>query len=184
MSVCLSVYLSVCGRWPAKRLGRSRHLAWGLMLIQGVFQSRGAAWRKPKKLLTEARKGLENRGPQGQDNSVRRTAEARRAETIESAAAWRKPIILLTEAGKGRENRGPQGRDNSVRRTVEAFGAAWRMLIKLLTEARKGRENRGPAETGTLNLRGQSRSGHIGTIWQGWTLREWTMQEWSNRQYG
>ena len=31
---------------------------------------------------------------------------------------------------------------------------------------------------------GQCRSGHIGTMWQGWTLREWTMQEWSNRQYG
>ena len=23
---------------------------------------------------------------------------------------------------------------------------------------------------------GKCRSGHIGTIWQGWTLREWTMQ--------
>jgi len=54
-----------------------------------------------KKILTEAHKGRENRGPQGRDNAVRRTAEARRGETIEFAAAWRKPIKLLTEARKG-----------------------------------------------------------------------------------
>ena len=65
--VCLSVRLSVCGRWPAERLGRSRpNLAWGLMLTQGVFQARsrsrscGANWRMLIKLLTEARKGRQN----------------------------------------------------------------------------------------------------------------------------
>ena len=67
-------------------------------------------------LHAEARKGRENRGPQGRDNSVRRTAETHTAETIEFGAAWRMLIKLLTESRKGREKRGPQGRDNSVRR--------------------------------------------------------------------
>jgi len=32
------VWMSVCCRWPAERMGRSRpNLAWGLMLTQGVF---------------------------------------------------------------------------------------------------------------------------------------------------
>ena len=66
-SLCLFICLSVCGRWPAERLGRSRpNLAWGLSLTQGVLYARsrsrsfGATWRMLIKLLTEARKGQEN----------------------------------------------------------------------------------------------------------------------------
>jgi len=80
--VCLSVCLFVCCLWPAERLGRSRpNLSYGLVLTQGVFKSRsfGATWQMLIKLVTEARKGRENsinmadRGPQGRDNSGRRT---------------------------------------------------------------------------------------------------------------
>ena len=67
MSVCLSVYLSVC-----------------LYAVDA------------KKTPYRDRKGRENRGPQGRDNSVQRTAEARKAETIEFAAAWRMVIKILT----------------------------------------------------------------------------------------
>ena len=71
MSVCLSVCMrAMAGQTagPIKtKLGMGTHVDPGSVLV---------TWRrlaKAKKLLTEARKGRENRGPQGRDNSVRRT---------------------------------------------------------------------------------------------------------------
>jgi len=114
MSVYLSVCLSVCGRWPAERLGRSKpNLAWGLMLTQGMFYARsrsgsfGATWRMLIKLLTEARKGRENltakrsEAGKGRENSSAKRSEARKGRD------WRH----LANANKT-PSRGPQGRDS------------------------------------------------------------------------
>jgi len=116
----MSVYLSVC-MWAmaGQTAGPIKtKLSMGTHVDPECFSHVAPPGEGQKNSLRE------NRGPQGRDNSVWRTAEARSAERIEfAAAAWRKPIKLLTEARKGRETRGPQGRDNCVRRTAEARGA-------------------------------------------------------------
>jgi len=136
------------------KLGMGTHVDPGSVLVTSCRLAKA-------KKITEARKGRENRGPHGRDNSVWRTAEARRAERIEFPPAWRKPIKPFTEARKGRENRGLQRRDNSVRRTAEArraetieFGAAWRMLIKLLQRPRPARAERIEARMAETTLSG------------------------------